>query len=263
MQSADLRGADLTDADLRGSRLYSAQLDQASLRNADLRGANLAETSGKEADLSGANLSVPWIRRQTSIVDSLFRFMVSAAIGVVIVAAIYSEDLLVVSMSICLGGWVVHSTAAFRDWFGDIKNHRTAESVGGNYSSASLIKANMTGTVMKNWIMDGANLTGARVRLANMENARLSNADVSGCNFRKTRLYNTKFGGARFSRRTRWPRVPLMRRLGQFTKSPSWLGFGRVIIGYPNVPPVGDDGRVLPGTKFRWDGTWEQLYLQA
>ncbi|ELO3630989.1 pentapeptide repeat-containing protein [Salmonella enterica] len=48
---ADLRGANLCDANLRGANLRGADLRGADLRGADLRGANLCD-----ADLRGANL---------------------------------------------------------------------------------------------------------------------------------------------------------------------------------------------------------------
>ena len=49
---ANLRGANLSDADLRCANLSDADLRCANLRDADLRGANLSD-----ADLRGANLS--------------------------------------------------------------------------------------------------------------------------------------------------------------------------------------------------------------
>ena len=48
---ADLRGANLIDANLRGANLIGANLRDANLRGADLRGANL-----RGADLRGADL---------------------------------------------------------------------------------------------------------------------------------------------------------------------------------------------------------------
>ena len=51
LRNADLRGADLCDANLRNADLCDADLCNANLRDADLSGANL-----RNADLSGANL---------------------------------------------------------------------------------------------------------------------------------------------------------------------------------------------------------------
>ena len=56
LRGADLRGADLRDADLRGANLRGADLWDADLRDADLRGANLWDADLRGANLWGANL---------------------------------------------------------------------------------------------------------------------------------------------------------------------------------------------------------------
>ena len=53
---ANLRGADLCDADLCGANLCGADLRGANLCDADLRGANLRDANLCDADLRGANL---------------------------------------------------------------------------------------------------------------------------------------------------------------------------------------------------------------
>ena len=53
---ADLRGANLGEADLREANLRGANLGEANLRGADLRGADLREANLGEADLREANL---------------------------------------------------------------------------------------------------------------------------------------------------------------------------------------------------------------
>ena len=57
LRGADLRGADLSGADLRGADLRGADLSCANLSGADLRGADLSCANLSGADLSGANLS--------------------------------------------------------------------------------------------------------------------------------------------------------------------------------------------------------------
>ena len=52
----DLRRADLSDANLRGSDLRGANLSDANLRGADLRRADLSDANLRGADLRGANL---------------------------------------------------------------------------------------------------------------------------------------------------------------------------------------------------------------
>lgn len=54
---ANLIGANLTDADLRGAVLYGADLCDANLTDANLRGADLHGANLTDADLSGADLS--------------------------------------------------------------------------------------------------------------------------------------------------------------------------------------------------------------
>ncbi|EAZ9463601.1 pentapeptide repeat-containing protein [Salmonella enterica] len=53
---ANLRGANLRDADLCGANLRDADLRGADLRDADLRGADLRDADLRGADLRGANL---------------------------------------------------------------------------------------------------------------------------------------------------------------------------------------------------------------
>jgi uncharacterized protein YjbI with pentapeptide repeats len=57
LRGADLSDADLSDANLRGADLSDADLSDANLRGADLRGANLRDADLSGADLRGANLS--------------------------------------------------------------------------------------------------------------------------------------------------------------------------------------------------------------
>jgi uncharacterized protein YjbI with pentapeptide repeats len=56
LRGANLRGADLVDANLRGANLVDANLRGANLRGADLRDANLVDANLRGADLRGANL---------------------------------------------------------------------------------------------------------------------------------------------------------------------------------------------------------------
>ena len=56
LRGADLYGANLRGADLRGADLYGANLRYANLRGADLYGADLRYANLRGADLYGANL---------------------------------------------------------------------------------------------------------------------------------------------------------------------------------------------------------------
>ena len=55
LSNANLRGADLSNANLRGANLSNAYLRYADLSNANLRGADLSNADLRYADLSGAN----------------------------------------------------------------------------------------------------------------------------------------------------------------------------------------------------------------
>jgi uncharacterized protein YjbI with pentapeptide repeats len=56
LRGADLMGADLMDANRRGANLMEANLMDANLMEANLRGANLMDANLREANLRGANL---------------------------------------------------------------------------------------------------------------------------------------------------------------------------------------------------------------
>ena len=56
-ERANLRGADLSDANLTGANLYGADLSCANLSCANLSGADLSDANLTEANLSGADLS--------------------------------------------------------------------------------------------------------------------------------------------------------------------------------------------------------------
>jgi uncharacterized protein YjbI with pentapeptide repeats len=68
LRGADLSGADLRDADLRGADLSDADLRDADLRGADLSGAVLRDADLRDADLRGAD----WIPRVTNIHQSVY-----------------------------------------------------------------------------------------------------------------------------------------------------------------------------------------------
>jgi uncharacterized protein YjbI with pentapeptide repeats len=61
LQSANLRGADLCAASLRGANLSGADLCHANLRKADLFGAQLNQVQIENTKLQEANLKgIPW-----------------------------------------------------------------------------------------------------------------------------------------------------------------------------------------------------------
>ncbi|MGQ2342833.1 pentapeptide repeat-containing protein [Salmonella enterica] len=68
MSGADLRGADLCDANLRGADLSGADLCGAYLRDADLCGADLRDADLRDADLCGAYLRDAYLPDLTFVI---------------------------------------------------------------------------------------------------------------------------------------------------------------------------------------------------
>ena len=79
---ANLRGADLKGADLRDANLKGADLKGADLRDADLRGANLRGADLRGANLRGANLDYSflplWCGSKGTIVDRRIAAQIAA-----------------------------------------------------------------------------------------------------------------------------------------------------------------------------------------
>ena len=59
LSNANLYGSDLRGANLRGADLYGADLSNANLRGADLYGADLSNANLYGSDLRGANINMP------------------------------------------------------------------------------------------------------------------------------------------------------------------------------------------------------------
>ena len=67
LRGADLRGADLTEADMDNANLEGANLRYANLTEANLRGADLREANLRDANLRGADLS------EANLIDAYLR----------------------------------------------------------------------------------------------------------------------------------------------------------------------------------------------
>ena len=127
LSKADLSGADLSEANLSKADLSGAYLRWADLSEADLSGADLSEANLSKADLSGANLSKANLR------------------------------------------WANLSNANLR-W----ANLRWANLSGANLSKANLSEANLSNANLSN-----ANLSRADLSEADLSEANLSNANLS------------------------------------------------------------------------------------
>ena len=130
---ADLRGVNLSEADLRGADLSGANLYDANLSGADLSGANLYGANLRGADLRGANLR--W-------------------------ANLYGANL---------------SEANLYD-----ANLSGADLSGANLYGANLRGADLRGANLRWANLYGANLSEADLRGANLYGANLSGANLRG-----------------------------------------------------------------------------------
>ncbi len=205
LTKANLYKADLTGADLPGANLEDAYLRGANLTGADLSEANLEDANLRGADLTGAILPEGWIMVNGYLIGPgavLFGVNLSGA------------DL----SGVDLRG------ADLRDAKLDSSDLSDANLKGADLTGANLTDANLTGAILpEGWIMVngyligpeavliGANLSGADLSEANLKDADLSGSDLSGAdleganlrgtdltdaNLKKANLINTKLDGA-------------------------------------------------------------------
>ena len=148
--NADLRTANLTEADLSGAILINADL-----RRANLERANLSKTDLSEAKLGGANLSVANL--QGSI--------------------LYGTDLSGANLGIA--------------------NLSFAKLNNADLSGADLRRANLEGANLSKTDLSGAKLGGANLRRAKLSFAKLNNAYLSGADLRGVDLTNANLSEAK------------------------------------------------------------------
>jgi Pentapeptide repeats (8 copies) len=140
----DLRGADLSEANLSGANLSMAQLHEADLSEANLSGANLSAANLLEADLSGANLSGANLS-QATFQGADLRW-----------ATLLEAD---------LGG----------------ANLSEADLRGANLSGANLTRAQLPEANLRGANLSGVNLSGANLQGATLLWTDLTAADLTGC----------------------------------------------------------------------------------
>ena len=173
LRGADLRGADLSDTDVRGADLRGADLSDADLRGADLRGADLSDTdvSGthlEEANLRGANLeeanllgaNLKRVILQSSILQG------AILLGVILQGAILLGAILLgfILLEVILLGVILERANRQRGILEEL------------LEDESVTPTNLRGADLEGADLEGANLRGANLRGANLEEANVESA---------------------------------------------------------------------------------------
>ena len=163
---ADLRGADLAGAHLRGATLFSADLAGAHLQHANLTGASLINANLTGASLQAANLT-----------------------GAILINADLAGAHLRYS-------YLPHADLRGADLTGaDLRGAHlqgarlhNADLAGASLTGASLLNADLSEADLRYATLSGADLTGADLTGADLRDAKLRHATLSGADLRGANL---------------------------------------------------------------------------
>jgi uncharacterized protein YjbI with pentapeptide repeats len=167
---SDMRGAFLSEADLRQANLRqvnldSAVLDRALMDHANLQGANLQKANLTRADLRGANLSFANFSGATLVDTQLEEANLYAATlpgATLQLANLRRADLRNAEFK---GACLIHADMAWADlWY------------------ARLSEAKMEGATLENAILIEADLRKADLHTANLQRSILRGTDLTGAN---------------------------------------------------------------------------------
>lgn len=152
-------GADLKDADLRNANLSGIDLSQANLEGADLSGANMIEVNLKEANLWGANLNKVNLKG----------------------ANLWGANL----------AWAKLNESDLRECMMDGVDLTSAKLRAANLTGVKLQWADLTGAFLNEANLVNADLKGALFIKANLSDANLSKANLNFTNLSRTNLTQT------------------------------------------------------------------------
>lgn len=179
LNRASLPFADLSDANLRGAQLAEADLYKARLSNVDLRESALVGASLRRADLHNARLEGADLT-EARLANTNLRgaHLSNASLG--------SADL--------HGANAAHAT--FTDSILVEATLRKAKLEGGRFERASLKRACLDDADLSGAKLEGADLEGATLERANLRSADLRNAVLAGARLRGARLDGADLSGA-------------------------------------------------------------------
>ncbi len=200
-------------ADLRGANLRQAELSKSFLAKADLRRARLDNAKLWEAELSGADLEKTILIEAKLFSANLYATNLHQAIGAR--ADLSSAQLERATLSNSDFSDVSAKFANFSDanLFGAILARADLESanlskvraMGADFSGANLTEADLTDTWLFDADFSNANLSGAKInrailKRANFEGANLTDADLSGANLDGANLIGADLSNANVDR---------------------------------------------------------------
>lgn len=213
---AELNGADLRRADLRGVRLVQVEMYGADLRDADFRGADLGQARFSGADLSGAQFNVADLG-QVDFNGAILRHADLRGANLTQAgfkgADLKGADLRGANLTqadfegadlngVKLDGWVRIETER-RSWLKPDAAHLREPGMGGadlhdaDLEGAVLRGASLPGRDLREAHLNGADLAGADLRDADLTGADLNGADLRGADLRGANLSRAELNGSR------------------------------------------------------------------
>jgi uncharacterized protein YjbI with pentapeptide repeats len=175
LSRANLRGADLFEANLSRTHLSGADLSEANLRGADLFEANLSGTNLSGAALSEANF------RRASLFEADLRG-----------TNLRGADL---SGANFRGANLSRANLRGADLSGTALS--SADLPGADLSNARLFEADLSGADLSGADLRRANISGADLRRANLTKANLFECDCAAALFAETGLSNVDLSGCK------------------------------------------------------------------
>lgn len=190
----DLSGVDFKKARLAGADLFGADLTAANLSGADLAHVRLDRATLIRADFSGANLEGATLMRPSNFTDFSFkageapRFQGARLKGVRMIARLDGAD---------FRGADLTAVNLEREGNGDITVLPRTVLSRCDFTSATLVGANLRGIDGTFTRFAGASLAGADLSGADLSEADFTDADLSGANLTGADLYRATLTGAR------------------------------------------------------------------
>jgi uncharacterized protein YjbI with pentapeptide repeats len=194
---SQLKGADLRGNNLSGADIHNSDLSAADLRHANLHGSDLSQADLSLAKLSKSNMTGVILNEAELIAADLSHADLSNAS--LITAQLRRADLRQANLS---STKLNHSNLFASDLSGaDLKfaDLQYADLSYANLKDANLQGANLQYANLSNTNLQGANFAAANLSCANLEGAFLYGADLNGARLRQAKLAHAKISDVNLS----------------------------------------------------------------